>query len=199
MTTLLSSPTPPVQPLPQPYQAHRLSHRPSPPHHYHQHQGGKGERRFPSLFSPMSATAAAANSGPSAPEECETDTCGSRSRSASGYSSSEAYDEVFTPGGGRTSSSLSSSFFGHANASSLAVAAAAPGVGGGGRRGGEMGLVSRGRTVKRLAKKIGALVRDPSPDSSLEAFQVEEARLRLWVRSCARSSFHCALETRLVS
>lgn len=40
----------------------------------------------------------------------------------------------------------------------------------------------RGREVRRLAKKMGALMRDYSPSSSLEAFQVEEARLRLWVR-----------------
>ncbi|CAN0293474.1 unnamed protein product, partial [Ectocarpus fasciculatus] len=35
--------------------------------------------------------------------------------------------------------------------------------------------------LRRLAKKIGALLRDYSPSSSLEAFEVEEARLRLWV------------------
>ena len=38
-----------------------------------------------------------------------------------------------------------------------------------------------GGEARRLAKKVGALVRDPSPNSSLEGFQVEEARLRLWV------------------
>lgn len=38
-----------------------------------------------------------------------------------------------------------------------------------------------GAEAKRLVKKVRALARDNSP-SSLEAFQVEEARLRLWVR-----------------
>lgn len=49
-----------------------------------------------------------------------------------------------------------------------------------------------GAEAKRLAKKVYALARDKSP-SSLEAFQVEEARLRLWVRvktsgACIQSS-----------
>ena len=58
-------------------------------------------------------------------------------------------------------------------------------VGGGG--GGWMGGVAwrGGGEARRLAKKVGALVRDPSPNSGLEGFQVEEARLRFWVRFCS--------------
>lgn len=42
-------------------------------------------------------------------------------------------------------------------------------------------VIRGGEEVKRLAKKVGALMRDRSPESSLEAFEVDESRLRLWV------------------
>lgn len=45
------------------------------------------------------------------------------------------------------------------------------------RKGGAIAMGELGR----LARKVGALIRDPSPSSSLEAFHIEEARLRLWV------------------
>lgn len=44
-----------------------------------------------------------------------------------------------------------------------------------------------GGEARRLARKIGALIRDQSPSSGLEGFQVDEARLRLWVRRGAGS------------
>lgn len=65
------------------------------------------------------------------------------------------------------------------------AAAAAPAVAARATRGGWGGQVGeglpRGRQVKRLAKKVRVMMRDYSPSSSLEAFRVEEARLRLWV------------------
>lgn len=57
----------------------------------------------------------------------------------------------------------------------------------GGGRGGDrvrgrgLGVIGGGEEVKRLVKKVGALMRDRSPESSLEAFEVEESRLRQWV------------------
>lgn len=48
-------------------------------------------------------------------------------------------------------------------------------------RGRGLRAIGGGEEVKRLAKKVGALMRDRSPESSLEAFEVEESRLRLWV------------------
>lgn len=50
-----------------------------------------------------------------------------------------------------------------------------------GSRGGGGGLLQGGE-VRRLVRKVGALVRDHSSSCSLEAFQVEEARLLHWVR-----------------
>ena len=62
-------------------------------------------------------------------------------------------------------------------------------VGGGGGSGGRnawggrgLRVLGWGAKVRRLAMKVGALVRDRSPDSSRDAFKVEESRLRLWVR-----------------
>ena len=57
------------------------------------------------------------------------------------------------------------------------------GGGGSGGRGWVAGVASLGGgEARRLARKVGALIRDQSPSSGLEGFQVEEARLRLWVR-----------------
>lgn len=57
------------------------------------------------------------------------------------------------------------------------------GSGGSGGGGWVGGFASRGGgEARRLARKVGALIRDRSPCSGLEGFHVEEARLRLWVR-----------------
>lgn len=55
-------------------------------------------------------------------------------------------------------------------------------AGGGGR-------LPKGGEVRRLVKKVGALMRDHSPSSSLEALQVEEARVTLWVRDVGSYRF----------
>ncbi|CAN0144230.1 unnamed protein product, partial [Ectocarpus sp. 13 AM-2016] len=162
--------------------------------------GGGGEPSFPSLFaaartsaslpagSPAAATAdgvggaRAATTTPAVPPAHTRTRSGSSSSSSvsasgSAYSGGPPHDEAFPflPSqhvGQRPSRSS-------ATASSLGNGQRSATAGGGGGGGG--GGLPRGRELRRLAKKIGALLRDFSPSSSLEAFEVEEARLRLWV------------------
>lgn len=62
-------------------------------------------------------------------------------------------------------------------AAAVAAAAGDNGVGGGARR---EGVVAG---LMRVKRKAGALMREPSPSKfSLEALEVDDARLRLWVR-----------------
>jgi len=178
---VFSAPCPAVRPPPcgslrAEQQAHKLSRRPAPasapvppPGSAEQQQGRHtGE---PSLSPLLATTSAAAMKTPAsgrgigpAPTTAPA-ASGPHRRSRSGSGLSIGSGEGLYPG------------------SSGAAGAAASGTYG--NWGGQVGKgLPRGREVKRLAKKMRALMRDCSPSSSLEAFQVEEARLRLWVSEC---------------
>ncbi|CAN0099942.1 unnamed protein product, partial [Ectocarpus sp. 8 AP-2014] len=190
-------------------EAHKLSRKPRPtppppPSRLREYEGdgrrgGGGEPSFPPLFaaartsaslpagSPAVSTAdagggaRAAATTPAVPPAHTRTRSGSSSSSVSGsgsaYSGGQPHDEAFP--------CLPSQYIGQrpsrspATASSLGNGQRSAAAGGGGR--GDGGGLPRGRELRRLAKKIGALLRDYSPSSSLEAFEVEEVRLRLWV------------------
>lgn len=149
-------------------QAHKLSRRPPPrpptapklqTWDKQDSEGGDA------TFSPL-VVATSASNAPGVPGRGGSGVH-SRSRSDSGFSS-DSFEETLLRSAG-------------AGAFAGAGANASAGVSSREGAGLERGL-PRGREVRRLAKKMGSLMRDYSPSSSLEAFQVEEARLRLWVR-----------------